>query len=72
MQETRIIDASQTYDQQGQGLPTDLELLGGRVVARLIKSGEKSISVVVDDFAGVTLKPQDMAAHVAMGAQLRL
>ncbi|MEM9287512.1 MAG: leucyl aminopeptidase [Pseudomonadota bacterium] len=50
----------------------DLELLGGRVVARLIKSGEKSISVVVDDFDGVTLKPQDMAAHVAMGAQLRM
>lgn len=30
MQETRIIDASQTYDQQGPGLPQGLELLGGK------------------------------------------
>ena len=30
MQETRIIDASETYEAQGQGLPTGLELLGGK------------------------------------------
>ncbi|MFO8125485.1 serine/threonine protein kinase [Yoonia sp.] len=30
MQETRIIDATQTYDQKGQGLPAGLELLGGK------------------------------------------
>lgn len=66
---TRIVVA-------GIGKPADLSLhaleqLGGRIVARLLSSGEKSISVVVDEFDDCPLKPADMAAHIAIGAQLR-
>lgn len=49
----------------------DMEALGGNVVARLLSSGEKSISIVVDEFEDCALKISDMAAHAAMGAQLR-
>ncbi|MEO0413171.1 MAG: leucyl aminopeptidase [Pseudomonadota bacterium] len=49
----------------------DMELMGGRVVARLLTSGEKSISLVMDDFDGLALKPQEMAGHAAIGAHLR-
>lgn len=60
----------------GVGKPAEmtlssLEALGGRVIARLLASGEKSISIVVDEFEDCPLKAADMAAHLAIGAQLR-
>ncbi|MEM9877797.1 MAG: leucyl aminopeptidase [Pseudomonadota bacterium] len=60
----------------GIGKPADLTLnhveqLGGRVMARLLTSGEKSISVVVDEFDDCPLKASEIAAHVAIGARLR-
>ncbi|EBA12760.1 serine/threonine protein kinase [Roseobacter sp. CCS2] len=50
MQETRIIDASQTYDQQGQGLPANLELLGGKFkIDRQIGAGGFGITYIAQD-----------------------
>ncbi len=50
MQETRIIDASQTYDQQGKGLPEGLELLGGKFkIDRQIGAGGFGITYLAQD-----------------------
>ncbi|PJI91293.1 serine/threonine protein kinase [Yoonia maricola] len=50
MQETRIIDASQTYDQAGQGLPTGLELLGGKFkIESQIGAGGFGITYLAQD-----------------------
>ena len=50
MQETRIIDASQTYESHGQGLPTGLELLGGKFkIDRQIGAGGFGITYLAMD-----------------------
>jgi leucyl aminopeptidase len=46
------------------------ESLGASVVARLSNSGEKTITFAIDGAKG-KLKPGEVAAHIAMGAQLR-
>lgn len=50
MQETRIIDASQTYEHHGQGLPTGLELLGGKFrIESQIGAGGFGITYLAQD-----------------------
>lgn len=66
---TRIIIAG--VGKPGEMGFADMEHLGGRIVAQLLSSGEKSISIVVDEFEDCALKPYDMAAHIAIGASLR-
>jgi len=51
--------------------PKHFEELGGRVIARLLSSGEKSISMVVDEFEDCPVKASEIAAHVAIGAKMR-
>ncbi|KQB95490.1 protein kinase [Loktanella sp. 1ANDIMAR09] len=50
MQETRIIDPSQIYESQGQGLPTGLELLDGKFkIDRQIGAGGFGITYLAMD-----------------------
>jgi leucyl aminopeptidase len=60
----------------GVGKPRDLdartaESLGGHIVADANASGQKSVTVVVDAVKGSKLTPGQIAAHIALGAQLR-
>ena len=47
------------------------ESLGGHIVADANASGQKSVTVVVDAVKGSKLTPGQIAAHIALGAQLR-
>jgi len=47
------------------------EALGGLVVAEANGAGLKAITVVVDPIKGNRLSPAEVAAHIALGAQLR-
>jgi len=47
------------------------ESLGGHIVADANASGQKSVMVVVDAVKGSKLTPGQIAAHIALGAQLR-
>ena len=47
------------------------EALGGIVVADANAAGQKAVTVVVDAVKGSKLTPGQIAAHVALGAQLR-
>lgn len=60
----------------GIGKPGDADIhgferLGGSVVARLLASGEKTLSLIIDHFDDLAAKPADAAAHAAIGARLR-
>jgi leucyl aminopeptidase len=60
----------------GTGKPGDLdaraaEALGGLVAAEANASGLKQVTVVVDAIEGNSVSPADLAAHIALGAQLR-
>ena len=47
------------------------EALGGMVAADANASGQKAVTVVVDPVKGSRLTPGQIAAHIALGAQLR-
>ncbi|MBS0520086.1 MAG: leucyl aminopeptidase [Proteobacteria bacterium] len=47
------------------------ESLGGLVVADANAAGQKAVTIVVDAVKGTKLSPAQVAAHVALGAQLR-
>ena len=47
------------------------EALGGTVAAEANASGQKSVTVVVDPVKGSRLTPGQIAARIALGAQLR-
>jgi leucyl aminopeptidase len=47
------------------------EKLAAGVVGRLLTSGEKELTFAIDVPRGAKLKPAQLAAHLAMGAQLR-
>jgi leucyl aminopeptidase len=47
------------------------EALGGLVAADANAAGQKAVTVVVDPAEGDTLSPAEIAAHIALGAQLR-
>src|SRR3954452_6689004 len=47
------------------------EELAAAAVARLLTSGEKNLLFRIDLPKGAKLKPQHLAAHLALGAQLR-
>jgi leucyl aminopeptidase len=47
------------------------EALGGLVVAEANGAGLKAMTIVVDPIKGNALSPADVAAHIALGAQLR-
>jgi leucyl aminopeptidase len=47
------------------------ESLGGLIVADANAAGQKSVTVVVDAVKGSKLSPGQIAAHLALGAQLR-
>jgi len=60
----------------GVGKPEDIDELaaqriGGRIVAALADSGEKTASVAVDAIKGVKLSAATVAANAACGARLR-
>jgi len=48
-----------------------VENLGGVIAAEANASGHKAVTVVVDAVKGSKLSPAQIAAHVALGAQLR-
>ena len=47
------------------------EALGGLVAADANASGQKAVTVVVDPIKGSKFAPAEVAAHIALGAQLR-
>jgi leucyl aminopeptidase len=47
------------------------EALGGLVAADANAAGQKAVTVVVDPVKGTKLTPAQVAAHIALGAQLR-
>ena len=47
------------------------EALGGLVAADANAAGQKAVTVVVDQVKGNKLAPAEIAAHIALGAQLR-
>ncbi len=47
------------------------ESLGGLVVADANAAGQKAVTIVVDPVKGTRLSPGQIAAHIALGAQLR-
>jgi len=47
------------------------EKVGAVVVARLLTSGETNLTFAVDQVREAKLKPAQLAAHIALGAQLR-
>src|SRR5581483_11036264 len=47
------------------------EKLAAGVVGRLLTSGEKELAFNIDQPKGAKLKAQELAAHLAMGTQLR-
>lgn len=49
----------------------DLEAMGGSVVARLSRSGERNVAVMIDAIPGASLPAAACAAHCALGARLR-
>jgi leucyl aminopeptidase len=60
----------------GTGKPRDLdaraaEALGGLVTAEANAAGVKAVTVVVDAIKGNRVPPATLAAHLALGAQLR-
>ena len=60
----------------GTGKPRDLdqraaEALGGLLVAEANAAGLTALTVVVDPIKGNRVPPADIAAHLALGAQLR-
>ncbi|MFT6509468.1 MAG: leucyl aminopeptidase [Parvibaculaceae bacterium] len=56
---------------KGADLDTDkLEKLGGKVAARLAKSGPKA-SVVIGEIKGLPVSIEEAAAHIGLGAKLR-
>jgi leucyl aminopeptidase len=60
----------------GVGKPREVdarsaELLGGTIAGEANASGLKAVSVVVDAVKGSKLSPGQIAAHMALGAQLR-
>lgn len=60
----------------GVGKPRDLDAraaegLGGIIAAEANAAGHKSVTVVVDPVKGSKLTPAQIAAHLALGAQLR-
>ena len=60
----------------GLGKPADIkaasaEKIGALIVDRLSMSGEKQVSVAIDDIAKSALKSEMIAAHVAAGARSR-
>ena len=60
----------------GLGKPADIkaasaEKIGALIVERLSMSGEKQVSVAIDDIAKSALKSEMIAAHVAAGARSR-
>lgn len=60
----------------GTGKPRDLDLrtaeaLGGLVTADANSAGLKAVTIVIDPIKGNRLPPAQIAAHVALGAQLR-
>jgi leucyl aminopeptidase len=60
----------------GVGKPRELdaraaEALGGIIAAEANGAGHKTVSVVVDPVKGSKLSPGQIAAHMALGAQLR-
>jgi len=60
----------------GVGKPRELDAraaegLGGVVAAEANAAGHKAVTVVVDPIKGSRLSPGQLAAHIALGAQLR-
>ncbi|MFQ5468610.1 MAG: M17 family peptidase N-terminal domain-containing protein, partial [Kiloniellaceae bacterium] len=55
----------------GELSDSDLEGLGGALVARLARSGERALAIMVDPIAGFAQDPAARAARYAMGALLR-
>ncbi|HTE81861.1 MAG TPA: leucyl aminopeptidase [Reyranella sp.] len=60
----------------GVGKESDLdaraaEALGGLVAADANAAGQKAVTVVVDPIKGSKFAPAEVAAHIALGAQLR-
>src|SRR5262245_21212046 len=60
----------------GVGKPRELddrtaERLAGLVVKDANDAGQKSVTIVVDSVKGTRLTPAQVAAHMALGAQLR-
>ena len=49
----------------------DLESIGGSVVARLSRSGERSVAVMLESIPGTRLPAVMRVAHCALGARLR-
>jgi leucyl aminopeptidase len=47
------------------------ERIGGAIAARLLTTGETRVTVDFDGMGDFALKPQDAAAHLALGASLR-
>jgi leucyl aminopeptidase len=47
------------------------EALGGQVAADANAAGQKAVTVVVDPIKGNKVAPAEIAAHIALGAQLR-
>jgi len=50
---------------------TSFEAAGGRLVAHLDKSADRTVAAIVDPVAASTLSHEEAAAHVAFGAKLR-
>jgi leucyl aminopeptidase len=60
----------------GTGKPRELDAraaegLGGTIAAEANAAGHKTVAVVVDPVKGSKLSPGQIAAHIALGAQLR-
>jgi leucyl aminopeptidase len=60
----------------GVGKPRELEArsaeaLGGKVAAEANAAGQKAVTVVVDPVKGTRLSPGQIAARIALGAELR-
>ena len=55
----------------GELSDSDLEGLGGALIARLARSGERALAIMVDPIAGFAQDPAARAARYAMGALLR-